>query len=319
MISLALYPIYASDVAPHYTIQKAFESNFDCITYDWVKRSGKIGLRNTQLEFIEILKDKRPEYALLQLQNPINMSVEMVREMARHTKVINWSGDVRDGKDWYKWFEDIGREIHLTLFSNMTDVEIMRDRGVRADYLQVGYDNGWYYPGESKSGAEIVFSAHYHSQFPLSKYRVEVAKALTHEFKDRFQLYGNGWEKVGLKSKFISCQQEAEAYRSAKIGISASNFPYKRYHSDRLLRIMGSGCLPVSHWYEGIELDYTDVENIVIFHNVPELIDLCHHYLKAEHGHFRYRISQNAYYKAIKQCTWDYRCKELIQLIEKWG
>jgi len=143
-ISLFLYPIFVGDVAPHYTIQKAFEKYFDCTTYDWVNIAKKKGLHQTQMEFLEWLKQHKPEYCFMQLQNPVNMSVPVVREMAKHTRIINWSGDIRQSKNWYDWFTDIGREIHLTLFSNNTDVDILRERGVRADYLQVGFDSGWY-------------------------------------------------------------------------------------------------------------------------------------------------------------------------------
>lgn len=319
MISLALYPIYIPEVvAPGFTLQKAFETHFDCITYDWLKRSQVLKSKeDAQLEFLEILKEKRPDYTFVQLQNPDNMSVEMIREFSKYTKVINWSGDIRTTKAWYDWFEAIGKEIYLSTFSNMTDVELMTARGVRSDYLQVGYDTHWYYPGEAAPGPEIVMSAHNYGAFQLSKYRQQVAVALRDEFKDRFKLYGGGWEKFGFKCKITNCEEEANAYRSAKIGISVSNFQFKRYHSDRLSRIMGCQCLPMSHDYVGLELDYQDKENIVVFRSINELILECHYYL--QNDEIRKQIAQNAYHKAITECTWDSRCKELIQLIEKWG
>lgn len=319
MISLALYPIYIPEVvAPGYTLQKAFEDHFDCITYDWLKRSQVLKSKeNAQLEFLEILKEKRPEYTFVQLQNPDNMSVEMIREFSKYTKVINWSGDIRTTKPWYDWFEAIGKEIYLSTFSNMTDVELMTARGVRSDYLQVGYDTHWYYPDDREKTIDIVFSAHNYGDFPMSKYRQKVAVALRDEFKDKFKLFGGNWERFGFKSKISDNYTEAEAYRSAKIGISVSNFRFKRYHSDRLLRIMGCGCLPMSHDYEGLDLDYQDRENIAVFQDLPDLIEQCHKYL--DNDMFRRRVAQNAYNKAINDCTWDSRCKELIQLIEKYG
>lgn len=320
MKSLALYPIYIPEVVqPNYTLQKAFERHFSpCYTYDWLsakKRLGKIEL--AQKEFIEILKATKPDYSFVQLQNPDNMTVEMIREMAKYTKIINWSGDIRITKPWYDWFEAIGKEIYLSTFSNVTDVELMQGRGVRADYLQVGYDTGFYYPDDREKTIDIVFSAHNYGNFPMSKYRQQVAVALRDEFGEGFKLFGGNWEKFGFKSKISDNYTEAEAYRSAKIGISVSNFSFKRYHSDRLLRIMGCGCLPMSHWYEGIELDYDHDENIAIFNDIPNLIEECKYYLNNED--VRKIVARNAYLKAITDCTWDSRCKELIQLIEKWG
>jgi hypothetical protein len=313
---LALYPIYINEVvAPHYTLQKAFEKNFDCLTYDWLAASKRIGLRGAQMEFIELLKLQQPEYAFLQLQNSDNMSVEVVREMVKHTKIIQWSGDIRQTKAWYDWFEAIGKEIHLTLFSNMTDVKLMRDRGVRADYLQVGYDTGWYYAGNEKREG-IVFSAHNYGNFQLSDYRIKVAQALKEEFKGLFTLYGGGWEKHGFKTTVTNCKQEADAYRKAKIGISVSNFDFERYHSDRLLRIMACGAMPMSHAYQGIELDYTQGKNIVSFRDIPELIASCRYYMKHEAD--RQLVCDGAIEKVTTECNWDYRCIELIELLEKY-
>lgn len=320
MISLALYPIYIPEVVhPHYTLQKAFEKHFfPCYTYDWLQAKNKVGMQQAQLQFLEFLKKEKPEYTFMQLQNPDNMTVEMIREMAKHTKIIQWSGDIRQTDAWYKWFENIGREIHLTLFSNMTDVEIMRARGVKADYLQVGVDTGWYYPGASVTDEyDIVMSAHNYGNFQLSKYRLEVGMALRAEFKDRFRLFGGGWEKHGFKTVTTNCKEEADAYRSAKIGISVSNFSFKRYHSDRLLRIMACECLPLSHSYEWLDKDYEQDENIAVFHDIPALIERCHFYLDNESE--RKRVAHNACLKAINHCTWDSRCKELITLIEKYA
>lgn len=315
--SLALYPIYMQDVPPHYTLQKAFEKHFDCFTYDWVNISNKKGLPQTQRDFIELLKEKRPEYCFMQLQNPINMTVPVIREMAKYTHIINWSGDVRQTPEWYKWFEDIGREIFLSTFSNNTDVEIMRERGVRADYLQVGFDDGWYHRKPPiMDYPEIVFCANEYGNFQLSKYRADVALALKKEFGNRFAIYGSGWAKWKIETARIGNAKEADVYNSCKIAISVSNFQFKRYYSDRLLRIMACGAFPLSHDFEQMELDFTEGHDIAMFKNINELIEKCHYYLS--HDDERNAIANNAYETAYSKCKWDNRCEELIQLIEKY-
>jgi spore maturation protein CgeB len=319
MHSLALYPIYIGDyIAPHYTLQRAFEKYFSpCITFDWVPRKQKIGMKKTQDEFIELLKKERPDYAFLQLQNPENMSVEVVREMAKYTKILNWSGDIRQTDAWYDWFEAIGREIHLTLFSNMTDVYIMRQRGVRADYLQVGYDHNIYFPDwKEKSGPEIVFCANNYGNFQTSKYRIEVAKALTGHFGPRFKLYGSGWDREGIKTHAIGWTEEAELYRRAKIGISVSNFTFERYHSDRLLRIMACGCVPMSHSYPALDQDFVPDTDIVVFENIDELIHKCEEVLMNDA--MADRISREAFITVSNYGTWEKRCEELYQVLARY-
>jgi hypothetical protein len=318
MISMALYPIYIPDVIqPHYTLQRAFEDRFfPCWTYDWLAVSSKKGKKHAQTEFLNFLREKKPEYAFMQLQNPENMTVEMIREMARHTKIIQWSGDIRTTDAWYNWFEAIGKEIHLTLFSNMTDVHIMRHRGVRADYLQVGVDTGWYYPdAREKTGPKIVFSAHNYGSFELSDYRVQAALALREHFGNDFKLYGGGWQNHGFRATVSNCRQEAEAYRNAEIGISISNFNFKNYHSDRLLRIMACDCLAMSHDYDGHEQDYPNGE-IVTFANIPELVEKCEYYLS--HKDEAVKIRQKALSTIAESCTWDARVNQLIDLILKY-
>lgn len=317
-ISMGLFPIYMGDVKPHYTLQKAFEKHFDCFTYDWVNIAKSKGLPRTQLAFIELLKERRPEYCFMQLQNPINMTVPVIREMAKYTKIINWSGDIRQTKQWYDWFEAIGKEIYLTLFSNNTDVDIMRERGVRADYLQVGFDTAWYNRNVKKVPApEIVYCANNYGTFQLSEYRAEVAVALKKHFSDRFGMFGSGWAKYGLKTYSINNPRESEMYNNCKIAISVSNFQFKRYYSDRLLRIMGCGALPMSHEFEEMELDFQEGHNIVTFKNTFDLIAKCEYYL-SDHIE-RKRIGNNAYQKAHSDCTWDNRCIELFELLNKYA
>jgi len=311
-----LYPIYVDGVKPYYTIQRAFENSFfECHTYDWMARKKLFNnnLSRMQGEFLSEIKSKRPDYCFMQLQNPANMNVAMIREIAKYTKVINWTGDIRIDKAWYDWFEAIGREIHITLFSNMTDVEMMRDRGINADYLQVGFDHNYYFPKSSTIKYDVVFSAHNYQSFPLSKLRCDVALALREEFKDRFKLYGGGWAKFGFKQDISNNEQEANAYRSAKIGISVSNFDFKRYHSDRLLRIMACGAMPLSHNYLGLDLDYTDGENIATFDTPQQAVDKCKYYLSNESE--RVKIARSALEFVQQNCTWHHRVSELIQIL----
>lgn len=317
MNSMILYPIYMGDVPPHYTLEKGFAKHFQPFdVYDWVNLAKKKKLGQVQEDFLQILEQKRPDYCFMQLQNPINMSADMARRMAKFTKIINWSGDVRQTPEWYDWFEAIGKEIHLTLFSNETDVDIMTARGVRADYLQCGVDTAWYYKKPPKKGnPEIVFCCNDYGNFQLSKYRVDVVKALKAEFKDRFHIYGGGWTKHGIKTDWVDNTKEAELYNSCKIAISVSNFQFKRYYSDRLMRIMACGAFPLSHEFEGIEKDYTVGENIMTFKDTKDLIKKCHYYL--EHEEERQKIANGALEKS-KDTTWERRGAELVEVLAKW-
>jgi predicted metal-binding protein len=318
-IKMALYPIYMDDVPPHYTLANAFKQYFpNCYVYDWVNAAKRRGLPRAQHEFLSWLRVNKPEYTFMQLQNPANMTVKMARDMAKYTKIINWSGDVRQSKEWYRWFADIGREIHLTLFSNETDVEVLKSMGVKnVGYLQIAFDNGWYYKQENKVTdkvmPEIVFCANNYGTFQLSKYRADVAQALKDKYGDRFQLHGMGWKDYGFDTQKCNNTTEALLYNNCKIAISVSNFQHKRYYSDRLLRIMACGAFPLSHRYENIEADFKEGEDIVIFENTDHLIEQCEYYLNNETE--RQRIAENAMKTVWASHKWENRMEELIKFL----
>lgn len=318
LLGMHLYPIYMGDVPPHYTIRKAFQNNFSpFVEYDWVNASYTLGLQKTQEHFLAMLERDKPEYTFMQLQNSVNMNVPMIREMAKHTKIINWTGDVRQTKEWYDWFEAIGREIFLTLFTNETDVEVLRARGVRTDYLQVSADDGWY-KKRPKAVAlpEIVFCANHAPQFPLGQYRLNVVRVLKQVYGERFQVFGHGWHTAGVQTRFVGNAEEALIYSNAKICLSVSSFNLKRYHSDRLLRIMACGSMAMSHDFQDYQKDFTDGHDIVVFKNLQDLVEKCDHYLLAESE--RKVIAENGYNNFREKRTWDARCKELIQILKKY-
>jgi Glycosyl transferases group 1 len=319
MTKLALYPIYENSVVqPHYTIQRAFEAGFDCKTFDWYNRSKKVGLRSTQLEFIKFLQRYKPKYAFMQLQNPANMNAHMMKEIARYTKVVTWSGDVRGNREWYQWLFEMGKIVHLSLFSNNTDVDILRNKGLKADYLQIGVDHNWYFPDyREKKGPKIVFSAHHYGIFQLSDYRLKCATALKEEFGDDFKLYGSRWPKEIFGTTTISgCHEEAEAYRNAEIGISVSNMDMKNYHSDRLLRIMACDCLALSHDYQGVEQDYRVGTDLITFTDPNDLVDRCKQYLADKEA--AKQIRANAIEVILTSCLWKHRIEELKQVLAKY-
>jgi glycosyltransferase involved in cell wall biosynthesis len=274
-------------------------------------------LKEVQLRFLSHLKKHKPQYTFMQLQNPENLDAEMAKEMSKYTKIINWSGDVSQHEGWYKWFIDIGKVIWLTLTSNETDPEILQKAGIKADYLQVGFDNVWYKKKEPVKGLpEIVFCCNDYGSFQLSAYRVEVVKALKEHFKERFQIYGSGWQQHGIYTQRIGNTYEADLYNSCKIAISVSNFQFKRYFSDRLLREMACGAFVLSHWYENYEADFKDGQDFVIFKDLNELIEKAEYFL--EHDEEREKIAKSGHDKVHKEHTWDVRCKELIKLINKY-
>lgn len=205
-----------------------------------------------------------PDLVFCQIQSEtIQGNIKTVEHLGQHLQcfvdadafVMNWSGDMRAVTP--KWYFDMARHVSMTTFSNMQDVENLRAKGFKSEFLQIGIDPLVFRPdGDKIEVPEIVFMANnYGNQFPLSGYRREVVQFLKRTYGNRFGVFGNGWQPTE-RSFNHSQLEEAKAYRGAKVAISVSHFDSDRYTSDRLLRSMACGCPTISHDFKGIEKDW---------------------------------------------------------------
>lgn len=271
------------------------------------------GHPNLNDQIVRDCEEFEPDIIFIQIQTPGILNISTVKRI-RHLckKIVNFTGDVRSPLP--EWYIELGREIDLTLFVSMEDVETARSKGIKADWLQLGFDDQIYNCEVSaKSSAEIIFTANNYDHFLLSKNRLEVANALQEEFKERFQLYGSGWKIPAINSN-NSMEDQAAIYRGCKIAINYSNFNQSMYTSDRMLRIMGSGAFCLSHEFKDYEKVYTDKENIVVFKSIQDMIEKCYYYLENEKE--RNRIALKGYYLTHKLYTWDLMINNLIKLCE---
>ena len=136
-----------------------------------------------------------PDLIFMQIQTKDILTERMVQMMQDSNAIIvNWSGDVKVPMP--SWYFDVGRRIHLTLFTNDEWVEKLRNACCNADYLQIGFNQEIYHPwGEATQGVPpiVMMANHYGNMFPLSQLRLDVARHLTKRYGDEFGLYGTGW------------------------------------------------------------------------------------------------------------------------------
>jgi spore maturation protein CgeB len=250
--------------------------------------------------------------------------------------ILNWTGDVR--KEVPNWMIDYSNDVDLTLFSNMNDVQTSLQKGVRADFLQVGFDKIHFNPlGEKGNYPEILFlGTNYGDLFPLSHFRRQMVERLKNEFGSRFGLYGGGWDKNEnnfslsilphmnqTQNNYIkyadgnisSYAEEGKAYRSCKIAINLSHFEYSRYSSDRMFRILGSGAFCLTHRFPDIEKDFKIGEEVVVWESIDDLVSKINYYLKNERE--REIIAMRGCALARSKYTWNNFAENLKQIIEK--
>lgn len=298
-------------------LQKGLDSVFQCLHYDWTAHG--INSYPLQSELLTVFHHFQPDIVFMHLQSGEVLNIETIKKMSESSKVLNWTGDVRHPLQ--SFYMEIGRYIDSTLFTNVDDIDTCKQNGVEADYLQVGFDSNHFNPlgkfdEKNSKYPEIIFMGSNYGEdaFPLSSLRYQMAHRLKQEFGNRFGVYGNGWS--GLESGNItSYEEEGLAYRSCKIAINLSHFAYKRYSSDRMYRILGSGALCLSHHYPDIEMDFEIGKDLVVWENIDDLVSKIKKYLLCESD--RGIIALNGCLKARTKFTWHHFAENLKELSDK--
>lgn len=281
---------------------------------DWTSyfdMSASVQFKN---DLIAQCKKTQPDIIVLHVQRPGVIDAELANALSKYGAVFNWTYDVASPIP--EWFSQIGKNI-TTLFCNDDDVDEFKNKGLSADYLQIGYDEQIFKPeGPIGSSADIVFMGNNYGEdfdFPLAGMRREMIDRLKNKHGDSFKVYGNGW-KYNDGSLLFREQKEAEAYRGCKIAINFSHFDKRRYTSDRMYRLMGSGAFCLTKWYPDIEKDFTDSVHLVVWRDLNELEKLIDFYLNDENENLRKKIASAGASWVSNNCTWAHRMKQLLTM-----
>jgi len=296
---------------PNYTLTNAFNSTFNEVKTIWWQQTADLN----HVIISEVTNNKY-DAVFMQIQGEGIINEDAARSIYENSLGFNWTGDVRTNIDWYiklgKYF--------ITLFTNETDVMTMRSLGLRADYLQIGYDDKYYYPSYTECHNNIVFCANYYpnESYPLTYYRESIVNKLKSEFGNRFNLYGGNWNTIGINADkyLVNNSEEAEIYRKCAIAINCSHFNYIRYSSDRLLRELACGAFVLSHDYDGYNKDFEDGVHFRTFKDINHLVQLCHYFL--DRPIERRMISEQGCKEVITTANWKNRINEFKKLIIKY-
>ena len=274
---------------------KGIASEFRFI--DWTKSPSTL-----DRDVNELVKDFKPDLTFMQLQREGLIKPETLKLISG--KKVNWTGDVRNPIP--NWYIKLAPYFDYTLFSNGHDVEQFRGMGLKAEYLNIGFEEKDYTPkGEIKTSG-VVFMGNHYGHFPLSALRAEMVRTLP------IEVYGNGWgNKPDLNE---NPQLEAAIYRGCKIAINLSHFDYDRYSSDRMLRIMACGAFCLSHRYKGIEKDFIEGVDVAAWSTIDELKEKIGYYL--DNPTEAKIIAANGCKKVWENHKWSDRIKQLKSIIQ---
>ena len=297
-------------------LQRGFDSVFECLHFDWYPYG--VNSHKLQIDVLDKFNSFQPDFVFMHLQGDGIITDDLAKMMAEKSVVVNWTGDVRQILP--SFYISTGKNIHSTLFTNMNDADYCSMQGVNAGFLQVGYDSQHFNifgdtDEKNITYPEIIFmgSNYTTSPFPLTQLRYEMVTRLKKEFGNRFGFYGGGWE--GANGNITSYAEEGKAYRSCKIAINLSHFAYRRYSSDRMFRILGSGAFCLTHHFPEIEKDFEVGKELVVWENIDDLVIKIKKYLAKDEE--REKIALNGYNKAITKFTWHHFANNLNDIYNK--
>ena len=246
---------------------------------------------NLHEAILRAAKDFAPDIAFFQIQTPMIVERRTLEALAKDgIFTINWTGDVRENIDWYL---RAAPYFGVTCFTNQTDIDTMQYQNLRADYLQIGYDDSIYtYLKRDRSG--VVFLGNdYDGRFPESSTRRRIVE---HYRQKGLKAYGRGFGP-----RVTSAHVEVEIYQKASFALNIDHFNRPKFASDRVLRAQACGAIVCQ--MSDICLD----EHPFFFYGYPELQEMpeSYHRMTAEYTRAHH--------------TWRSRVPQIIQIAERWA
>jgi spore maturation protein CgeB len=268
--------------------------------YDWRTPYSTGNLIGMRMNFLRAVNEFQPTHIFMQLQTPDVFNSHFLKKINAYK--INWCGDVRN--DLPQWCREIALDCNLNLFTNMRDVDTLRGLGANAEYMNIGFSDKVFTPnGDKVPSTQILFMGNnYVDRFPFSGERVKMVDKLTHKFKHNFQVHGGGWWRRG---KWVPEYDEAGMYRNCTIAIGQNHYRLPRFASDRIFRATGSGAFLIHNHYEGIEQDFVPDKEIVVWHEIKDLMEKVEFWLK-NHDE-RIAIAKAGCERSHRDHTWKAR------------
>lgn len=264
-------------------------------------------------EFLAVVAKFNPTHSFFQIQTE-GVFPPAILEKVPGFK-CEWVGDCRNTTSEH--YLKRAKQMDVTMFSNMRDVNNVRSTGRPAEYLQIGIDPDRFTNiGPMRDGTpEIVAMLNnYPDRFPRSRLRAEMVAALRGRYGTRFAVYGNGW---GPKDPWLSEEWEAAAYRTCRIAVSCEHYHISGFCSDRALRATGSGACLLSDRFPGFDDHFKDGIEAIAWDDFPDMFRKIDHMLDYEKE--RKSIAAAGQRRAHKTHSWHARMIDLQAIIDKYS
>ena len=271
-------PGYNSDA-----IEQAFiDEGFHYLGFKWQEFRFSLGPEMMRTELLKQAKAFMPDVIFAHIQNSEAIDIETWEELSKIGFVINYTFDVRS-EEKIKWMYDLAPKIGYTVFACSEDVVNCHNMGIsNVMHSHSSCDTSVHKViKKGLSVFDVVFVGGRYDNtnlnFPLAHQRQRMIEKLEQRYGQNFMVYGHG-QKGGL----IKPDVESSVYNFSKIAVNQNNFSLKNYTSDRIWRIMASGCFCLSHYFPGIEKIFQKEVHLDWFHDFDEMVELIDFYLENE-------------------------------------
>ena len=297
------------------SIEAGFRQNgFEYHSILWQQLRFNEGIEQTRKHILQKAAQLKPTIIFCHLQNPEAFDKETWLQLSQHGFVINYTFDVRYATEM-EWMYEVAPLIGWTFFACSEDVSNCILRGVNnVSQCHSSCDMELFKSnGKSLFAFDVVFCGNRYDNtslnFPLAAERQAMVDLIEKKYQSRCMIYG-----LGQKGGLIQPGVEANVYNFSRIAISQNNFKLHDYTSDRLWRIMATGCFCLTKYFPGIEEIFQKEVDLDWFDDFSEMIYLIDFYLNNDE--LRKKIAISGSNKVRKFHNWGERIKLMTNTIK---
>lgn len=295
--------------------QGFIENGFDYYGFDWMRYRYQLGTELMRKELLKQIEKVDPKIVFCHVQNPEALDKPTWEAIASNNRIsINYTFDVRSPEESL-WLYDVAKIVSHSFFSNSRDVYESYAAGCKnVSHMHSSCDMSVYANEQNQSKIlDVCFVGNRYDQsnlnFPLADMRESMVEILKKEYGPRFCAYG-----LGRPGGIVAAEVEAKIYNCSKIAIAQNNFYLDNYTSDRLWKIMASGCFCLTAYFPGIENLFQRGVHLDWFSTLDEMLELCDRYLAANDK--RKEIADAGMNCVRSQHNWTMRVSQMLKEIK---
>lgn len=284
-----------------------------------------VGHYRFQQRAVQLVEEYKPDFVMMQAQRPNNIlpeTMQLMKEKYPDTFFFNWDGDTHYPLETFHYQAAMACHLQGLISPTMFPDYVLHGVpnvcywpiGVEDEFLQAVRDPN------KLHGPDVLFLGSLYGQgkFPEANTRRDAVVALHRHNKVDFDVYGYGWNKVGIKTTITSEKFDVNPrlYTQCKMSLCISQTKEMwGYSSDRLYNVCATGCPALVQRFNGMEEHgFVDGETCIAWDTIPEMLDKAGYY--SLHHTEREEIGAAGREVVHSRHTWPHRVNGLLAMLE---